>query len=366
MKPKLCLVVPSYSETDASHFSYLRQFAKRLSRDFDLALLIERGHTPRSEIKARETILLRFTFIPLRFLETLFQCARLRTAGYKNFYIHYSFLAAYCASLTHGKVFYWNCGEPWKFRRSSVREWFERLVYRRIDYLVTGTEGLAARYRQHYQLKKEKTRVMPNWTDVAQFSVKKEKVTQLRKQLDIGKDEKVVLFVHRLSKRKGAQYLPEILKGLEGATLLVIGEGPGELRLKSAFARENLGERVRLLGAVPNHALPPYYALADLFIMPSDEEGYPHVLLEAMAAGVPFVASNVGGVSEIVPPQLLRSIVASGNVKEFVKKARDALRLTAQQRNAMSKTATAWVREHNSLESSYKLFPVPTDFMESG
>lgn len=59
--------------------------------------------------------------------------------------------------------------------------------------------------------------------------------------------------------------------------------------------------------------------------MPSEEEGFPHVLLEAMAAGLPYVASDVGAVREITPPSLQEYIVAHGDTAMFAKKIVESL-----------------------------------------
>jgi glycosyltransferase involved in cell wall biosynthesis len=58
-----------------------------------------------------------------------------------------------------------------------------------------------------------------------------------------------------------------------------------------------------------------YYRAADLYLMPSEEEGFPRVLLEAMASGCPFVAFDVGGVRDILPDSLAGCVVEKGDVR---------------------------------------------------
>ena len=88
------------------------------------------------------------------------------------------------------------------------------------------------------------------------------------------------------------------MKGTSDFIFVVVGgKGIGDdvsALLKSLIVRYGLGKTIRLEGSVPSRDIPAYYAAADLFIMPSEEEGFGIVLLEAMAAGVPFVTTDEG------------------------------------------------------------------------
>ena len=95
----------------------------------------------------------------------------------------------------------------------------------------------------------------------------------------------------------------------------------------NSIIQRNLGERIKLLGAVPNRDILKYFIAADVFLMPSREEGFPRVLIEAMAAGLPYVASDIGGVREISPPQAQEFIVKSGDIDGYVEKIKNAFRL---------------------------------------
>jgi glycosyltransferase involved in cell wall biosynthesis len=77
---------------------------------------------------------------------------------------------------------------------------------------------------------------------------------------------------------------------------------------------------IEIIGGVSNKDIVNYYADADLFIMPSMEEGFPRVLLEAMALGIPYVASDVGAVREISPETAQRFLIKSGEVEKFAQK----------------------------------------------
>jgi glycosyltransferase involved in cell wall biosynthesis len=109
-----------------------------------------------------------------------------------------------------------------------------------------------------------------------------------------------LLCVAALSRRKGHRVLLEALCEAAGVRLTLAGDGPERTALE-ALARElGVADRVRFLGAVPHDEVPALYAGADAFCLPSFAEGLPTVLIEAMACGLPVVATNVMGTAELV------------------------------------------------------------------
>jgi len=133
--------------------------------------------------------------------------------------------------------------------------------------------------------------------------VTNEEQQALKGKLAIAADERVVLAVGRLSREKGQRDLIDagaVLNRMESALkfkLVVVGEGPERESLERASREQGLRAQVLFIDHVGDVA--PYYAIADALALPSHSEGSPNVLLEAMAAGVPVVATNVGGVPEI-------------------------------------------------------------------
>ncbi len=105
-----------------------------------------------------------------------------------------------------------------------------------------------------------------------------------------------VLFIGNLVPVKSVDLLIQAMAGV-GAKLTVIGDGPLRKALQSDAASWNVD--VEFLGSIPQADLPKHYRAADLFVLPSRSEGVPNVLLEASACGVPWVASDVGGIPEI-------------------------------------------------------------------
>jgi glycosyltransferase involved in cell wall biosynthesis len=351
---KLCYVIPEYTGEDHTHFAYLGAFVRELAKDFEIFLVVERGSMPPEDWGYREAHLIRARGVVFRAVRLQYALFRARLLGYRTYYVHYSFFAAYVASIivriTGGRVFYWNCGEPWKYRRSFFRDRFERLVYRIITHLVTGTEGMKKMYAEHYGLPLDKIRVVPNWIDVERCKSENAKVRtgEVRRELRIPEGSKVLLFVHRLSKRKGAHYLPQILKELkdENVVLVIAGDGPERVNVESQISQYGLRDRVRFLGWIPQKAITRYFAVADAFLLPSEEEGFPHVLLEAMAVGMPYVAFDVGGVREITAPIGLGYVVDYGDIGRFVEASRKAISMSLPEREKIAHMLEERAREY--------------------
>jgi len=129
--------------------------------------------------------------------------------------------------------------------------------------------------------------------------------------------ELVVLAVGRLSKEKAfvdlivgmsklRQSRPDLL-----VRLLIVGEGPEKTRIERAVYGCRMQDRVRMVGHVRD--VRPYYRMADALAISSVSEGSPNVLLEAMAAGVPIVATSVGGIPEIVTDRKTGLLIQPGS-----------------------------------------------------
>ncbi|MDB5683785.1 MAG: glycoside hydrolase [Sphingomonas bacterium] len=120
----------------------------------------------------------------------------------------------------------------------------------------------------------------------------------------------LLLSVGYLIDRKGQQIAVAAMRDLPGATLLIVGQGPARAALEQQIAALGLGDRVRLLGALPHEALPPLFAAADVMVLPSAAEGLANVWVEALASGTPVVTSDVGGAREVIDRAAAGRLVA--------------------------------------------------------
>lgn len=123
--------------------------------------------------------------------------------------------------------------------------------------------------------------------------------TMVRARLHWTRQDRVIGYVGRLTHLKGVDLLAaafrQISKHVPNARLLMIGKGGDEQNLVSEFASELERKRVHVEPKVEHEQLPEWYRAMDLFVMPSRYENYSNALLEAMACGIPFLASDVGG-----------------------------------------------------------------------
>lgn len=306
-RPKLLYILPEYDPNLPTHYVHIFEFLEELAKDVDIFLLIEKcdGWPDIAGIKQIK--------VAQNLLERLMTILHARLLGYNQAYVHYSYTGAILASLifrpTLGKVFYWHC----EVYNNFSGQWLLRLAIKMTSYLVTGTKTVGEFYARQFSLNEDKIKIVPNWINLSRFENRKSRVK---------KDRKTVLFAHKLVPRKGADLLPEIItrvsKKVPDVEFVILG--PGDKKSLK------LGDKAKLVGAVPNKQIAQYFARADVFIMPSRQEGFPRVLLEAMACGVPFVATDVGGTRDILSEEQKKYLVPVGNLDLFCQKLIELLR----------------------------------------
>ncbi|MEE2692505.1 MAG: glycosyltransferase [Pseudomonadota bacterium] len=142
----------------------------------------------------------------------------------------------------------------------------------------------------------EKIRVLRNGVDLEMFRPLDRAAIRAR----MGLSGPVIASVGHLIERKGHHLVIEALKGLPDATLLIAGDGEERAHLEALAAAPEVAGRIRFLGAVPHGELAEIYNAADVLALASSREGWPNVLLEAMACGTPAVATPVWGNGEVV------------------------------------------------------------------
>ena len=128
-------------------------------------------------------------------------------------------------------------------------------------------------------------------------------------------DDGFILFVGRLVRTKGLSYLIDAMK-MVNSKLVICGSGPEEARLRRLIAANDLDDKVELRGRVDEQEKMRLMASCSVFVMPSTWESYGLAVVEAMALEKPIVASNVGGLPEVIgeggflvnPGDLLRSL----------------------------------------------------------
>lgn len=181
--------------------------------------------------------------------------------------------------------------------------WLDRWSLPKADRLVTVCHAFARELASSTGVPLEKISVRHNSVR-PKLQAAAGDVQSLRTRLGIASDERIVLTVGRLSQEKAQIDLVAAYQRLRATNpdisskLIIVGDGPERRRLEAAADADGIRERVIFTGQMGEVQL--FYAAADVFVLPSHSEGSPNVLLEAMAANLPIVATAVGGVPEIV------------------------------------------------------------------
>ncbi len=168
--------------------------------------------------------------------------------------------------------------------------------------IVTVSEYSAGKIVHLYGVDKAKIRIVPNGVDTQKFKPL-ENCERIKRQ--IGIDNKLcVLFVGRLIPRKGLSFLIEaakhVVKEFNQTMFVVVGNGPLKNNLMAHLEKLDLSGNFVFLGDVDESILPAVYNCADVFALPSIQEGQGIALLEAQATAKPVVAFDIGGVREVV------------------------------------------------------------------
>ena len=139
-------------------------------------------------------------------------------------------------------------------------------------------------------------RVLRNGVDLKMFRPADREKTRR----DLRFDGSTLLSVGRLIALKGHDLVIEALPRLPDYQLVIVGDGPERAALEALARRTGVAERVRFLGVIEHDKLPSVFSAADALVLASSREGWPNVLLEAMACGTPVVVSNIPGIAEVV------------------------------------------------------------------
>lgn len=195
---------------------------------------------------------------------------------------------------------------PDRFRYVATEHLLSHLVYRVVGVSAPTTEAL----HRHEWIPRRKLVTVPNGIDRSRYTAQVDR-TQARRALGIAPDAPVIGLGARLTEQKGLEYLlralPPVIARHAGAVLLVAGDGPQRPALEALAADLGVAPSVRFLGMRDDIAA--LLRACDVYALPSVWEGLPMAVLEAMAAGLPVVASDVGGVGTAVQHQVTGLLV---------------------------------------------------------
>ena len=177
-------------------------------------------------------------------------------------------------------------------------DWFTKLTSKTIIKNAGSAIALTEDMKRAMQAMYDRDiAIVPNGIDL------KEYISELPVQ-NVEGAEKRILFVGRLHPVKGVQYLLQAMQMVHeevpGAKLILVGDGEERESLEKLTDSLGIRECVEFVGGVPHEKIPDYMHHADVFVLPSLSEGFGIVNLEAMACGLPIVATRVGGIPDII------------------------------------------------------------------
>jgi phosphatidylinositol alpha-1,6-mannosyltransferase len=221
-------------------------------------------------------------------------------------------------ALTHGHEVWWAKVFPFNWALRKIGTSVDSLTY-----LGEFTQQAISKSLSKAAAQKM-VKIAPG-IDVDHFSPQDS--TQLRKELKID-DKRVIVSVGRLVHRKGQDHLiqamPEILKRVPDAHILMVGQGPYLSHLKKLVQELNLVDHVSFIGRIQYAQLPQYICAGDIFAMPSrsrffglEVEGLGIVYLEASACGLPVIAGSSGGAPDAVLAGVTGIVVDGENNQEI-------------------------------------------------
>ena len=239
-----------------------------------------------------------------------------------------------------------------------------RVILKASDRVIT-----VSRKTMEYVLKlgadRSKTSVMHNGVDTNFFHPMNRE--ESRDKLGLPKNKTLILTIRRLVYKNGLDMFIEsaslLTRDYPHLLFIVIGKGPNRKLVEKRVRELRIDDNIRLAGFVPEKLLPLYYNAADYFVIPSSSgEGLPLVLLEAMACGLPVIATTVGGTPEIikdmkngvlVPPRNPKALAET--ISKFLSNREVGLAIGEEARNTVEDKFT-WEENVRRLHNVYDEF----------
>lgn len=176
------------------------------------------------------------------------------------------------------------------------------LIYKHAQWIIaidSATHQTVLRSR-----KNKGTSLLMNAVDINKFFPNEMIRWKARRRFLLKEHDYAILFVGRIEKTKGPKLLLDCIPWLKEREfpfhIFFAGVGSYQTYLENYAMKKKYNKWITFLGHVPYEVLPSFYNMSDVLVLPSETEGVPMVVLESLACGTPVVASNVGGIPDIV------------------------------------------------------------------
>lgn len=238
---------------------------------------------------------------------------------------------------------------------------FNRLMLRSRDRVVGVGEAVRRALIDNEGLSPKRVSVVYNGINLEPYAGSSENRAEVLRDIDCAEGDLVVMQIARLDHLKdhltALRTIDRVRKVLPSAKLVLVGEGPERPKIEAEIAQRQLQSHVRLLGLRSDVAR--LLSVANLFLLTSISEGIPLTLIESMAAGVPIVSTDVGGVREVVDDGRTGILAPSGNDQSLADALlyladNESLRLIMAERGRQR--ASQQFSERTMLESYRQLY----------
>jgi len=210
------------------------------------------------------------------------------------------------------------------------------------DRIIAVSDHTREQLRELYRFDEDRLVMIPPGINTERFRP----VDDRHPAVDPGRES--ILVLSRLDPRKGIDMAIRGFAKLDrpGAELLIAGTGRLEASLKELAEELGVREDVRFLGFVPDEGLPSLHSSVDLFVLPSEYEGFGIVFMEAMACGTPVIGTDVGGIPTAVVDGETGYRVPQNDTTELSERMAGLLYNTKQYRT-MASASREWATEHD-------------------
>jgi len=340
-KKKLIYILNNYSINSTEHFFHVLNLLEEIAKNgIEILLIIEKSDgIPVTKSPNIKVICLKNTGFK-RLIELYYLIGIAQKENYNKLFVRISNWAAVVAIVksffSKLEVYYWHSGTVFEFDAKEPMsltklKWYFKtrlpfnFIKKNATYFVTGPESMGDYYAEVVGVKREKIKILYNDIDVSRFSAKSnsDKI-KIKIDLNVSLDHKVILFVHNFSPvRKTKFYVANFLEKFYKETYFqdykfyFIGGGKDREEIERQVVDLGLNENVFFLGSLPNNKVHEYYQIADIFINPTGAEGFPRVLIEAMACGLPIITTNAGGIKDILGSKQLDYMSDINNSDDF-------------------------------------------------
>jgi glycosyltransferase involved in cell wall biosynthesis len=185
------------------------------------------------------------------------------------------------------------------YENPKVVEWIKKRMFTLCDKILVFSKNDGNKIKPMVPM--EKIEIFPNAVNADDF---KNKDWSFKRNLSIPEEGEIVLFLSRLFREKGVfdliESIPEVIGEFEKVYFVFAGDGPDKPGMEEACKRKEIDKVVRFTGNLQEEDVRKAFSCADIFVLPSYTEGMPMAILQALAAGLPVIATPVGAIPDFI------------------------------------------------------------------